>query len=51
MEGYKSLKEGQRVQFELTQGDKGLMAGNIQAENAPSEAQQEASGNPPEPTE
>ncbi len=51
MEGYKSLKEGQRVQFELTQGDKGLMAGNIQAENAPSEAQQEASGIPPEPTE
>mgnify|MGYP000154908288 CR=1 FL=1 len=46
MEGYKSLKEGQRVQFELTQGDKGLMAANIQAENSPSEAQQEASAIP-----
>ena len=31
MEGFKSLKEGQRVDFELTQGVKGLMAANIQA--------------------
>ncbi len=31
MEGFKSLKEGQRVDFELTQGAKGLMAGNIHA--------------------
>ncbi len=31
MEGFKSLKEGQRVDFELTQGVKGLMAENIQA--------------------
>jgi CspA family cold shock protein len=31
MEGFKSLKEGQRVDFELTQGAKGLMAANIQA--------------------
>ena len=37
-EGYKSLKEGARVSFELTQGSKGLMAGNIQAENASNEA-------------
>lgn len=29
MEGFKSLKEGQRVDFELTQGAKGLMAANI----------------------
>ena len=28
MEGFKSLKEGQRVDFELTQGAKGLMAAN-----------------------
>jgi len=35
MEGYKSLKEGARVSFELTQGPKGLMAVNIRAENAP----------------
>lgn len=31
MEGFKSLKEGQRVDFELTQGAKGLMAANIVA--------------------
>jgi CspA family cold shock protein len=31
MEGFKTLKEGQRVDFELTQGSKGLMAANIQA--------------------
>ena len=29
-EGYKSLKEGARVQFELTEGSKGLMAAHIQ---------------------
>ena len=31
MEGFKTLKEGQRVRFELTPGAKGLMAANIQA--------------------
>jgi cold shock protein len=31
MEGFKTLKEGQRVDFELTQGAKGLMAANILA--------------------
>ena len=36
-EGFKSLKEGARVSFELTQGSKGLMAANIQAENASGE--------------
>ena len=36
-EGYKSLKEGARVSFELTQGAKGLMAANIRAENGSSE--------------
>jgi CspA family cold shock protein len=34
MEGFKTLKEGQRVDFELTQGTKGLMAANIQAATA-----------------
>lgn len=29
MEGFKTLKEGQRVDFELTQGAKGLMAESI----------------------
>jgi CspA family cold shock protein len=32
-EGYKSLKEGARVTFELTEGAKGLMAANIQTES------------------
>ena len=30
-EGYKSLTEGQRVEFEVVQGDKGLQAANVQA--------------------
>ena len=31
MDGYKSLTEGQRVTFEVVQGDKGLQAANVQA--------------------
>lgn len=34
MEGYKTLKEGARVEFELTQGPKGLQAVNIRAHEA-----------------
>jgi CspA family cold shock protein len=34
-EGFKSLKEGSRVQFELTEGAKGLMAANIKDEAGP----------------
>ena len=30
MPGFKTLKEGQRVTFELSQGQKGLQAANIQ---------------------
>ena len=30
-EGYKSLTEGQRVSFDVVQGDKGLQAANVQA--------------------
>jgi CspA family cold shock protein len=31
MEGYKSLTEGQRVEFEVVQGQKGLQAANVTA--------------------
>ncbi len=31
MEGYKSLREGQRVEFEVRDGPKGLQAENVQA--------------------
>jgi CspA family cold shock protein len=30
MEGYKTLEEGQKVTFEVTQGPKGLQASNVQ---------------------
>lgn len=30
-DGYKSLAEGQKVQFEVEQGQKGLQAANVQA--------------------
>jgi cold shock protein len=30
MDGYRSLTEGQKVQFEVVQGDKGLQASNVQ---------------------
>ena len=31
MDGYKTLTEGQKVEFEVVQGDKGLQAANVQA--------------------
>ncbi|RKR06105.1 putative cold-shock DNA-binding protein [Kushneria sinocarnis] len=31
-DGFKSLQEGQKVSFEITQGKKGLQASNIQPE-------------------
>ena len=31
MDGYKSLTEGQRVEFEVVQGPKGLQAANVTA--------------------
>jgi CspA family cold shock protein len=32
MNGFKSLKEGQKVRFEVTQGPKGKQASNIQTD-------------------
>jgi CspA family cold shock protein len=34
MDGYKSLREGQRVEFEVVQGTKGLQASNVVAVGA-----------------
>ena len=31
MGGFKSLKEGQKISFEATQGPKGIQASNVQA--------------------
>lgn len=36
MEGYKSLKEGQRVEFDVSTGPKGLQASNICCTDSPS---------------
>lgn len=37
MDGYKTLKQGQKVQFEINQGPKGLQASNIRAVSGESE--------------
>ena len=36
MEGYKSLKEGQKVEFDITDGPKGLQAASIKADESTS---------------
>ncbi|HKK04615.1 MAG TPA: cold shock domain-containing protein CspD [Gammaproteobacteria bacterium] len=38
MDGYKSLKRGQRVEFEVNQGPKGLQASEIRPMDATAEA-------------
>jgi cold shock protein len=48
-EGYKSLKEGARVSFELTQGSKGLMAASIRAENADAPVVEATAASNPDP--
>ncbi len=40
MEGFKTLKEGARVEFELTDGPKGLMAINIRYADPAAESPQ-----------
>lgn len=47
MDGFKSLKEGQRVQFDLTEGEKGFLAVQIQAEQTPSEGPKTNADAPP----
>ena len=42
MEGYKSLKEGSRVSFEITDGPKGLPAANIRDEGVGADTQVDA---------
>src|SRR5215216_5176589 len=39
MEGFKTLKQGSRVSFEVTEGPKGQLAQNIQAEPGTSDIQ------------
>jgi CspA family cold shock protein len=51
MEGFKTLKQGARVSFELTDGPKGQLARNIQAEagSTPPEAAAPTSAAAPAP--
>jgi cold shock protein len=46
MEGFKTLKQGSRVSFEVTEGPKGQLAQNIQAEIGPIRTSEPAAGAP-----
>ncbi len=50
-EGYKSLKEGARVSFELSEGSKGLMATHIRSESPAAESSQPDSTVPSAPVD
>lgn len=41
-QGYRELLEGQRVEFEVTQGKKGLQASSVRAISSPAPAGREA---------
>ena len=45
-EGFKTLKEGARVEFELAEGAKGMMAMSIRSGNGTAAAEASAFGNP-----
>jgi len=45
-EGFKTLKEGARVEFELTEGAKGMMAMSIRSVNDKTAAAEPSFGNP-----
>lgn len=47
MEGFRSLRQGGRVSFELAQGPKGLMAQNIRALDGPAASAAPAPACPP----
>ena len=47
MEGFKTLKQGSRVTFEITQGPKGQLAQNIHAEVQPIQTQASQGERPP----
>jgi CspA family cold shock protein len=47
MEGFKTLKQGSRVTFEITQGPKGQLAQNIHADVQPIQTQPPAAGDRP----
>lgn len=46
MEGFKTLKQGSRVSFEITEGPKGQLAQNIQAEASLARPEPLPSGQP-----
>ena len=47
MEGFKTLKQGCRVNFEITEGPKGQLAQNIQAEVSVSRIETQPAGSTP----
>ena len=47
MEGFKTLKQGSRVSFNIQQGPKGQLAQNIQAQPGPAPAQPAGHDRPP----
>lgn len=50
MDGFKTLKQGSRVSFEITQGPKGQLAQNIQTEVQPIRTEPPADERPPRPS-
>ena len=49
MEGFRTLKQGGRVRFEIVQGPKGQLAQNIAPIESSQDADSAASGTPPLP--
>jgi len=47
MDGFKTLKQGSRVTFDITQGPKGQLAQNIHAEMQPNQTQPSQGERPP----